>query len=155
MSIEFRSDDGTVTDDHVLAVWSRTFIEAGERIGKTFRIADLAKKYMDDAGFENVVETRFKLPVGGWGKDKQIKRLGQWNLLHCEEGIEGWAMALLTRVMQVCRCPDFFFSPSVPRGVQNFDFRHLLQWTYEEVQIFLAKMRAGLRDPKTHAYFYV
>ncbi|KAF3900098.1 UMTA protein [Trichophyton interdigitale] len=128
MSIEFRSDDGTVTDDHVLAVWSRTFIEAGERIGKTFRIADLAKKYMDDAGFENVVETRFKLPVGGWGKDKQIKRLGQWNLLHCEEGIEGWAMALLTRVMQ---------------------------WTYEEVQIFLAKMRAGLRDPKTHAYFYV
>ncbi|EFR03995.1 UMTA [Nannizzia gypsea CBS 118893] len=128
MSIEFRSDDGTVTEDHVLAVWSRTFIEAGERIGKTFRIADLAKKYMDDAGFENVVETRLKLPVGGWGKDKQIKRLGQWNLLHCEEGIEGWAMALLTRVMQ---------------------------WTYEDVQIFLAKMRAGLRDPKTHAYFYV
>ncbi|KAK2747804.1 hypothetical protein FQN57_001834 [Myotisia sp. PD_48] len=128
MSISFVSDDGTVTDNHVLAVWSRTFIEAGDRIGKTFCIAERARDYMEEAGFENVVETNYKLPVGGWSSDKHLKRLGQWNLLHCEEGIEGWAMALLTRVMK---------------------------WTYEEVQVFLVKMRAGLRDPKTHAYFNV
>ena len=101
MSIQFQSDDGTVTDDHILAVWSRTFIEAGERFGKTFRIADLAKVYLEEAGFTNVEEHRFKLPVGGWSRDKRLKKLGRWNLLHCEEGIEGWAMALLTRVMGV------------------------------------------------------
>ncbi|CRG89588.1 Trichodiene oxygenase [Talaromyces islandicus] len=115
-------------DNHVLAVWSKTFIEAGERFGKTFRIADLAKGYLQAAGFTNVVETRYELPVGGWSSNQHMRRLGRWNLLHCEEGIEGWAMALLTRVMG---------------------------WSYEEVQVFLAQMRKGLRDPETHAYFDV
>lgn len=101
MSIVFRSDDGTVTHDHVFSVWSRTFIEAGEKFGKTFRIADLARGYIEDAGFEEVVEKKFKLPVGGWSSDPYYKELGQWNLIHCEKGIEGWAMALLTRVMEV------------------------------------------------------
>ncbi|KAH8704059.1 S-adenosyl-L-methionine-dependent methyltransferase [Talaromyces proteolyticus] len=128
MSIQFRSHEGTITDDHVLAVWSRTFIEAGERFGKTFRIADLAKEYLKNAGFVNVVETKYELPVGGWSSNRHMKKLGKWNLVHCEEGIEGWAMALLTRVMG---------------------------WTYEEVQVFLAQMRKGLRDPDTHAYFDV
>lgn len=101
MSIVFRSDDGTVTHDHVFSVWSRTFIEAGEKFGKTFRIADLARRYIEDAGFEGVVEKKFKLPVGGWSSDPYYKELGQWNLIHCERGIEGWAMALLTRIMEV------------------------------------------------------
>ncbi|KAG2411991.1 hypothetical protein HFD88_009547 [Aspergillus terreus] len=128
MSIQFTSDDGTVTEDHVLAQWSKIFIEAGEKFGKTFRIAELAKGYMQSAGFQNVTEQQFKLPIGPWSRDKKLKKLGRWNLVHCEQGIEGWAMALLTRVMG---------------------------WTYTEVQVFLAKMRKGLRDPNTHAYFRV
>ena len=106
MSIQFSSDDGTVTDDHVLATWSKTFIEAGEKFGKTFRIADLAKGYMQEAGFDNVTERRFKLPVGPWSRDPKLKKLGRWNLVHCEQGIEGWAMALLTRVMGVSLIPS-------------------------------------------------
>lgn len=101
MSIQFRSDDETLTEDHVLSIWSKTFIEAGEKLGKTFRIAELAAGYMRDAGFQNVVEHRYKLPVGPWSRDKKLKSLGIWNLVHCEHGIEGWAMALLTRVMKV------------------------------------------------------
>ncbi|KFY49355.1 hypothetical protein V496_10057 [Pseudogymnoascus sp. VKM F-4515 (FW-2607)] len=128
MSIEFKSDDGTVTNDHVLSVWSRTFLEAGEKFGKTFRIADLAREYIVGAGFEKVVERKFKLPVGGWSSDPRYRELGRWNLLHCEQGIEGWAMALLTRVMG---------------------------WDYAEVQAFLAWMRTGLRNRRTHAYYNV
>lgn len=128
MSIVFRSDDGTVTDDHVFSVWSRTFIEAGEKFGKTFRIADLARGYIEHAGFVQVVEKKFKLPVGGWSSDPKYKELGQWNLIHCEKGIEGWAMALLTRIME---------------------------WKYDEVQAFLGWMRTGLRNRRTHAYYNV
>jgi SAM-dependent methyltransferase len=105
MSIQFRSHDGSVTDDHVLAVWSKIFIDAGEKFGKTFRIADLAKGYLEDAGFTNVVETRFEVPIGPWSSSPHLRKLGKWNQLHCEEGIEGWAMALLTRVMGVS--PDY------------------------------------------------
>ncbi|KAL4782496.1 S-adenosyl-L-methionine-dependent methyltransferase [Aspergillus varians] len=128
MSIQFRSDDGTVTDDHVLAVWSKTFIAAGEKFGKTFQIAELARGYMQEAGFAHVTERCFKLPIGPWSKDRKLKKLGMWNLVHCESSIEGWAMALLTRVMG---------------------------WTCDEVQTLLAQMRKGLRDPDIHAYFYV
>ncbi|KAI1914908.1 hypothetical protein LOZ12_003403 [Ophidiomyces ophidiicola] len=128
MSIQFQSDDGSITDSHILSEWSRIFIRLGEKIGKTLRIAEMAKECMEDAGFTNVTEVKFKLPVGAWSSDKRMKELGQWNLLHCEQGIEGWALALLTRV---------------------------LQWSADEVRALLAKMRVGLRDPSVHAYFNV
>ncbi|KAL2812110.1 S-adenosyl-L-methionine-dependent methyltransferase [Aspergillus granulosus] len=128
MSIQFRSDDGTVTEDHILSEWSKTFIEAGDKFGKTFQIAERAKGYMQEAGFVNVTEQRFKLPIGPWSKDKKLKKLGFLNRVHVENSIEGWSLALLTRVMG---------------------------WKYPEVQVFLARMRSGLKDSSVHAYFYV
>lgn len=70
-------------------------------MGKTFRILDLQKQFVIDAGLKNVVEERYKMPVGPWSSDKKLKEVGQWHLLECFQGIEGWAMALLTRVMGV------------------------------------------------------
>jgi SAM-dependent methyltransferase len=70
MSIEFTSDDGTVGSDHIMAEWSRTFIGAGEMMGKTFKIANNASKWIKDAGFEDVHEQCWKVPVGRWPKDK-------------------------------------------------------------------------------------
>src|SRR5947207_772694 len=66
MSIEFTSDDGTVGPDHFMAQWSRTFIEAGDKMGKTFRIADNAAQLIRDAGFTDVRESWYKVPVGPW-----------------------------------------------------------------------------------------
>lgn len=99
-----QSDDGTVTPDNIFGQWGSVSLEAGERFGKTLRIHELAKGYIEDAGFENVVEKVFRLPIGPWCKDKHMKQVGLWNLLHWEEGIEGWALALLTRVMGVRTC---------------------------------------------------
>ena len=101
MDIEFKADDGTVPPDNIMAQWSRTFIEAGERAGKTFKIAKGAKSLIGEVGFINVVEERYKVPVGGWSSDPHMKELGKWNLLHCYQGAEGWGLFLLTRVMNV------------------------------------------------------
>ncbi|PYH49944.1 uncharacterized protein BP01DRAFT_370555 [Aspergillus saccharolyticus JOP 1030-1] len=128
MSIQFRLDDGTLPDDHVLKIWSKTMIEASEKLGKTFRIAEFAAGYMRNASFHNVVERRFKLPVGLWSIDKKLKSLGTWNQVHCEHGIEGWAMALLTRVMKVSVIDSHYM---------------------------LVPNAQGLRDPDVHAYFEV
>ena len=105
MSVAPQSDDGSVTEDSIFAVWGRVSLEAGDKFGKTLRIVDQSKGLMQDAGFEDVVEHRFKLPIGGWSSDPKLKDIGRWNQLHWEEGIEGWCMALLTRIMGVC---DFF-----------------------------------------------
>lgn len=77
-------------------------LEAGDAFGKTLRIVDESKDKMIAAGFDNVVEHRFKAPIGPWAKDPYLKELGRYNRLQWEEGIEGWTMMLLTRILGVC-----------------------------------------------------
>ena len=83
--------------------WGKLSLEAGKRFGKTLEIVDLQKGYIEEAGFEDVVEHRFKLPVGPWSSDPKLKELGRWNVLNWQEGMEGWTMALFTRVLGVCQ----------------------------------------------------
>lgn len=123
-SVVPKSDDGT-TKGTIFEKWGEVSLQAGDAFGKTLRICDEAKQKMIEAGFVDVVEHRFKCPIGPWAKDPHLKELGRYNRLQWEEGIEGWTMFLLTRV---------------------------LGWTKLEVDIYLAQMRAGLRDPKIHAY---
>jgi hypothetical protein len=58
---------------------------------------------MVKAGFVDVVERRFKVPIGGWPGDPGLKQLGLYNRLQWVEGIEGWCMYLLTTVLGVSR----------------------------------------------------
>lgn len=128
MSIEFRSDDGTIDEHHIMSEWSRTFLEAGERMGKTMRTADHAATLIREAGFVDVEEKWFKLPLGVWPKDKNLKKIGLYNHHFVKEGLEGWAMYLLTRIMH---------------------------WSVPEVQIFIAKMKNALDDRSLHVYYRV
>jgi ubiquinone/menaquinone biosynthesis C-methylase UbiE len=103
MDIRFRSDDGTVPNDHVMAKWSELFIEAGETVWKkTFKAGERSKQLILDAGFEDVNCVKYKVPVGGWSSDPKMKEIGRWNFLHCYQGAEGWALYMLTQVMNVC-----------------------------------------------------
>jgi hypothetical protein len=96
-----KSDDGSITDDHIMAQWSKVFLEAGEKMGRTFRIFNCAKEYISDSGFVDIKETKYKLPIGGWSSDPKMKDIGRWNLLQFTRGVEGFALFLLKDVMQV------------------------------------------------------
>ena len=96
------ADDGSVPPGHVFDRWGSIFEEAGGKMGKTFKILDQQKQFLLDHGrFQNVTEQRYKMPIGPWSSDRKYKEIGRWHLLECSEGIEGWSMALLTRVMGV------------------------------------------------------
>ena len=97
----FKSEDGTVTEDHFMAQWSRTLLHAAEQAGKSFAIYDTNKDLIIQAGFEDVVEKKYKVPVGAWSSDPKMKELGQWNMLFCLEGLESWCLYLLSTVMKV------------------------------------------------------
>ena len=125
MSVAPTSDDGTVLPESMFDQWGKTSLLLGDKFGKSLRVVDEAKGNMQAAGFVDIVEHRWKLPIGGWPADKRFKEIGQYNRIHCEQGIEGWSIYLLTTV---------------------------LQWSVEEVQIYLAKMRTALKDRKIHAY---
>lgn len=72
---------------------------------------------ISSAGFVDVVEKRFKWPIGPWSSDPRLKEIGRWNLLNWEEGMEGWVIAPYTRVLGVS---EFFFF---------FFISHFLGWT--------------------------
>ncbi|EER37967.1 conserved hypothetical protein [Histoplasma capsulatum H143] len=126
-SVWLESDDGSIPADakHPLRQWGRLFRECGEIMGKTTSISENQRDVMIDAGFEAVEETRFKLVVGPWPKDPVLKQLGRYRQLECLQGCEGWALALLTRV---------------------------LKWDVEEVQVLLANFRACVKDRNIHSY---
>jgi hypothetical protein len=84
-----------------MAQWSRIFLEAGEKMGKTFRTGDRAKEYITAAGFIDVKEKKYKLPIGTWPVDQKMKTIGQWNLLYCVQGLEGFALFILSKIMGV------------------------------------------------------
>lgn len=144
-SIVFKSDDGTITGDHVMARWSRLFLEAGEKMGKTFRAGERARELITNAGFTNVTEKRYKLPIGDWSSDPKMKELGQWNLLYCVQGLEGFALFLLSKIMEV--------SDILPRSRSSNAY--VTQWEYTEIQALLGQMKAALLKRKNHAYYDV
>jgi hypothetical protein len=125
MSVVPVSDDGTVKPDSIFDKWGKTSLMLGEKFGKSLRTVDEAKAGLEAAGFINVVEHRWKLPIGGWAVDKRFKELGLYNRINWEQGIEGWSLYLLTT---------------------------LEGWSMEEVQVYLALMRQALRDRRIHAY---
>ncbi|KAI8270132.1 Secondary metabolism regulator LAE1 [Colletotrichum sp. SAR 10_98] len=82
-------------------------------------------KVVEEAGFVDVKLTKFKWPLNPWAKDDHYKLLGEWTEENFMEGIEAWTLAPLTRA---------------------------LEWTREEVLVFLTQVRKELRDRSIHAY---
>lgn len=104
-SVVPKSDDGT-TDGTIFENWGKISLEAGDCFGKTLRVVDESTEYMTKAGFQDVTQRRFRVPIGTWPKDSRLKELGRYNRLQWEKGIEGWTMRLLTGVLGV----GFLFS---------------------------------------------
>ncbi|KAH0538031.1 hypothetical protein FGG08_005343 [Glutinoglossum americanum] len=128
MCIELKSDDGAVAPEHIFGRWRKMLLEASDAYGKPLGIADQTKELSEAAGFVEVVEQRFKWPIGGWNQERKLKEIGRLNKKHWEQSIEGWCIALLTRA---------------------------LKWTVPQVRGFLREMEEGLRDSNIHAYHEV
>src|SRR5690349_12560993 len=99
MSAGFTSDDGSVTPDTVYGDWLITGKEAFRRLGREVMVLEVMYDGIRDAGFTDVVERRFKWPIGPWPRDRRQKEIGVWTLAHIEAGLENWCMRVLTGVM--------------------------------------------------------
>jgi len=129
-SVCCHADDDSTPEGSPLRRWGQLFTLAGERMGKPTDVLDRQRQWLVDGGFEGVVEERFKMPTGLWPSAKtergrKMKEIGKWRLAEVETGAEGWALALMTRVLGM---------------------------TYAEVQAFLVEMRKAWRDKRVHGY---
>ncbi|KAL9639698.1 MAG: hypothetical protein Q9204_000988 [Flavoplaca sp. TL-2023a] len=122
----YYSEDGTLTDDLPIQKWITTLLQASRDFGRNPCPGPYLAQHMRDAGFQNVQERKYKIPIGPWPKDKHLKTIGAWNLVQIEDGLEAFTLRLFTQI---------------------------LGWKSEEVQVLLANVRKDLRNPKIHAQF--
>ena len=72
-------------------------------------IQEKLKELIEHAGFVDVVEHRFKWPIGAWSQDPKLREVGKWNQHRWYEGVEGYSLAFCTRVMGVSKILCFPF----------------------------------------------
>ncbi|KAJ5557369.1 hypothetical protein N7513_002958 [Penicillium frequentans] len=121
-------DDDSIPADSTLRTWGPNMLACGTAAGRECDILDTMAASIRKAGFVEVHEKAYKWPIGGWPRDRRYKEAGTVNYQHWMDGMEGWCMWLLTK-----------FGPPQP-------------WTKEEVVVYVAKMRAELRNPYYHGY---
>ncbi|KAF5024547.1 hypothetical protein F66182_3310 [Fusarium sp. NRRL 66182] len=121
-----QSDDDTVRPDSALASWGKIFIDASEKVGRSFTVLedDTQTKSLQAAGFEAIEEWNFKCPLNRWPKDPGLKEIG------------GFAQ---------------YFSTRDSEGFLTL-MADMAGWSPEEFHVYIARFRREIRDCKNHAY---
>ena len=115
--------------DSVLATSGPAFLAACEKMGNPGDTIDKMKDRIAAAGFINIQEKVYKVPLGEWVKNPILKEAGRFCKTHLLTGMEGFAMFAFTH-----------FGEPEP-------------WTADEVQIWLAKFRKDVETKGIHAYY--
>lgn len=68
----------------------------------------------------------YKWPTNTWPKDEKYKEIGSWHGENVSSGLEGFTMAALTRA---------------------------LDWSRDEVNVFLIDVRNNIKDRTIHAWW--
>ncbi|KAK7417722.1 hypothetical protein QQX98_004378 [Neonectria punicea] len=123
----FYSDDGTVDDDYGFQTWNKLIREGGKKFGRTFCVVEegLQVPSIRSAGFVDIEEVNYKVPVGQWAKDPKLREVGQFLRSTMENDAEGYTMLLWNQVMG---------------------------WGQDEYQVFLMAFRKALRNKSLHGY---
>ncbi|GAB7352342.1 hypothetical protein MBLNU459_g2784t1 [Dothideomycetes sp. NU459] len=119
--------DGTL-EGTSLQKWGILLCEAARNLGRPLgsEVSERYREWMEKAGFVDIGEQHFMWPSNTWPRDKYMKQLGHWNMVNILEGLEGFCLALLIRG---------------------------LGWTKDEVDVFVAKVAADIKDRRIHAYY--
>ncbi|KAJ4176425.1 hypothetical protein NW759_017535 [Fusarium solani] len=120
-----KSDDNTgdkATDFHK---WVNTICDASAKFGKPLTCAPGWRAKLEEVGFVDVQQEIRKVPMGPWPKDSKLKEIGKFQAVQEAQVIDSYTPGLFGRV---------------------------LGWSEEEIQVFVAKVKRDLKDPKIHLY---
>ena len=82
-------DDDTIAEGSALHQWGKIFEAGGKVLGRSFSVLedDVQRKGMEEAGFVDIEEARYKVPVGRWPKDPKLKEIGTCIATALERGM--------------------------------------------------------------------
>ncbi|PQE30022.1 hypothetical protein CJF32_00009476 [Rutstroemia sp. NJR-2017a WRK4] len=118
-------DDGTLPPDSKFREYDKITREAANVYGTPLEDVASFKKWFEEAGFEAVVEKKYKIPTNPWPKDPHLKLIGAFEQQNFLTGIEGMSIRALKA----------------------------LGWSYEEIVVFLAAVKKEIKDKRQHPYY--
>jgi SAM-dependent methyltransferase len=122
----FRSDDDTVPTNSAVKEWEALWEGGIQKFGLTGRCyPDQMKRKMEARGFINCHVKPFKIPVGPWPQDKQLRQSGLFLLVSLLEGVSGLSVRVFTNA---------------------------LGWSVEELEVFLLGVKKEWRKKTIHSF---
>ncbi|CRG92782.1 hypothetical protein PISL3812_09849 [Talaromyces islandicus] len=95
----FYSDDANPEDIEPLNRVMARYNKASQMFGKSFDDVSGMKKAMQDAGFVDVQEEVYKIPLGNWPANPMLKTLGRSALNAAQQSLEPYFLALGARIL--------------------------------------------------------
>lgn len=120
------SYDGSLPEKSQILALYNVLAEYGAKVGIDLSVAQKFKGMMLAAGFEDVTEKFFDLPLGDWMEDRRMKEVGLFQRFQMLEGVHGMTFGLLTRVAG---------------------------WSPERVEAFLVGVRGEMKDRSVHSLY--
>ncbi|KAK0636120.1 S-adenosyl-L-methionine-dependent methyltransferase [Bombardia bombarda] len=110
--------------DCPLAKWNQLLIEGSAVIGRKWNNVVNYKRWLEEAGFEDVVERHYYWPLNPWAKGRYYKTIGTFATEDLLNGLEGLSLKVIGA----------------------------LGWSADEIRDFLVDVRRDIKDPSLHAY---
>jgi SAM-dependent methyltransferase len=124
---DLRTDDDSIPKDSACVEASRIFSEMAAKMGAPAEAPRSWAEKVARNGFVDVKEVVYKLPIGPWPRDKQLKEIGAVERMMLLEGIEAYMLRGYTKVL-------------------GGDLKTLAA--------ILAQAKRELSDPKIHIYIF-
>lgn len=122
------SDDGTDVNSVHYKEFIKLMFEASDIYKRPIPRKQELKPWVEEAGFVDVKEHNFKVPVNSWPRDRKLKELGKYQCMNYSDGLEAISVGLFTRA---------------------------LKWQPMEISVFLPRIRKELKDRDLHLYQYL
>ena len=90
-------DNGPIPEDNAFKIWVDDIVQACVEVDRPMTFAANLKKWYMEAGFVNVHEKVYKIPINGWPRIRKLKMLGQLWHANLNDGLAAFSYALLHR----------------------------------------------------------
>jgi len=111
-----------------LEEWNHYVCLGAEKLGRVVTNSKNYGRYMQEAGFVEIVERHFYWPLNSWPRGKREKQISLWAQQNLLDGVQAMSMALLTRG---------------------------LGWSKERAELLLVETRKDIKSRDIHSYIDV
>ena len=115
---------GEPPKDSALYKWNEIVVAGGEKSGRPWTNVQYYKRWMEEAGFEDVVEKLYYWPTSTWAKGKYFKEVSVYFQEDLLSGLDGISLKIMG----------------------------LMGWSADEIRAFLPGVREDIKNPSIHAF---